>query len=114
MASPLSIAHVGTISYGIYLLHMQVIMLVERLFAGGGLDRLGPRFVVGLTGSIVLADLSYRFFETPFLEMKHRFAGAGQPAESALDSPDQPDAFAGDRRRSGLRSTAGSISGSGS
>ncbi len=67
------IARIGTLSYGIYLLH-QVALAV----AGKGLERVHWRhpvieFLVGGMLTCVLAELSYRFYESRFLTLRDRF-----------------------------------------
>lgn len=67
------IAHVGKVSYGVYLLHMLVIDVVVR-----GTVRLDwwsaeLTAAAAVLGSVLLASASYRWFEMPFLRMKHRF-----------------------------------------
>ncbi len=71
---------VGTISYGIYLLHMLVVGLVRRALPGAGFRVQWP---LALLGSILLASLSFRYFERWFLQLKERFS---------------PDALAGVQR----------------
>jgi peptidoglycan/LPS O-acetylase OafA/YrhL len=64
------VRHIGTVSYGIYLLHMLAVNLVRRLAPGQG------RFVtfgLALTLTILAASMSYRYFEQPFLNLKKRF-----------------------------------------
>lgn len=65
------VAYIGLISYGMYLLHgivydaMRITARIpDRTTIGG--------FAVALAGTIVLASLSYRFYEKPFLRMKKR------------------------------------------
>jgi peptidoglycan/LPS O-acetylase OafA/YrhL len=67
------IARIGVVSYGIYLLHLPVQMLVDATVVGPG-SHDGIRFVVILAGTVLAAELSYRFYETPFLRLKTRFA----------------------------------------
>jgi peptidoglycan/LPS O-acetylase OafA/YrhL len=61
------IKHIGTVSYGIYLMHIlcinvvrQVVHLHEGLIV----------FMLALPLSIGVATLSFRFYETPFLRLK--------------------------------------------
>lgn len=69
--------HVGAVSYGVYLLHMLVKNVVVRLagLAHIELSAYGVFFVT-VAGSIVVASLSYRYFEAGFLRLKHRYAAA--------------------------------------
>ncbi len=68
------LAYLGTISYGLYLLHMLCKNFVGKAFAFAGVE-LGAfsYFLATLLLSIVVAGLSYRYFESPFLRMKGRF-----------------------------------------
>jgi peptidoglycan/LPS O-acetylase OafA/YrhL len=71
------IVYIGTISYGLYLLHIIAIEVarpvVKPLSEGHGL----PLFLLSAALSIVLAALSFRYFETPMLRLKSKFRGGG-------------------------------------
>ncbi len=78
------VRYIGTISYGMYLLHM-----LARGFAGklvGG--RPVAHFLATLLLTVVAASISYRFYETPFLKLKSRFSksrrGAGESVPAAV------------------------------
>jgi peptidoglycan/LPS O-acetylase OafA/YrhL len=75
------LAYLGTISYGLYLLHMLCKNFVGKAFAFAGVE-LGALtyFLATLLLSIVVAGLSYRFFESRFLRMKGRFERGASPA----------------------------------
>jgi peptidoglycan/LPS O-acetylase OafA/YrhL len=68
------LVRIGMVSYGIYLFHM-----LGRHVAGAVLGRLGladvpgPFFVLTLAGTWAAAELSFRYFELPFLKLKSRF-----------------------------------------
>ena len=64
---------VGTVSYGVYLLHKIVLDVASRGLARVGLESPGLLFVSCLIGTIGLAALSYRYFERPLLRLKDRF-----------------------------------------
>jgi peptidoglycan/LPS O-acetylase OafA/YrhL len=73
---PLWSIYLGRISYGLYVFHVFSLMLADRL-----LERLSfqhahlfLKFLISLSLTIALASLSYRYFETPFLRLKERFA----------------------------------------
>jgi peptidoglycan/LPS O-acetylase OafA/YrhL len=81
---PKSLAYLGRISYGLYLFHSLMFFLVfgqakamlNRLAAllrlsQAGRNTLGTILVLCL--SIVVAHLSYRYFESFFLKLKRRF-----------------------------------------
>jgi peptidoglycan/LPS O-acetylase OafA/YrhL len=72
--------YLGKISYGIYMYHMMVITLVIYIVKGHiiGFEKLSVLqniLVYGLSilGTILVASLSYRFFETPWMRLKERF-----------------------------------------
>jgi peptidoglycan/LPS O-acetylase OafA/YrhL len=67
---------VGTVSYGVYLLHMIGLDIARRALQRVGAAAPEMLFVVGLAVTLVLAGLSYRWFESWFLRHKSRFAGA--------------------------------------
>lgn len=68
----------GTVSYGIYMLHMPVIYATSFLFLKTSWWRDNPvGYVLGywgvaLLGTLAVALLSYRYFESPFLQIKER------------------------------------------
>ncbi len=80
---PRPIVYLGRISYGLYVFHATMYFLVYSLFKEA-LMRLceslgiGPWWgavgmVLSLAATIVVASLSYRYFERPFLNLKKRF-----------------------------------------
>lgn len=75
LARPLAwpvIRRIGAISYGCYLFHLLVMGVVIRV--APGLEAGLAFFGITTLGTIVVSDLSFRFFETPFLRLKKRFA----------------------------------------
>ncbi len=76
---PTWLAHLGRISYGLYLFHSLILLLVFHYLlpaigldhAGWGADCLGT--AVTLAASIFAAQLSYVYFEAYFLRLKRRF-----------------------------------------
>ena len=79
------LAYLGTISYGLYLLHMLCKNFVGKAFALAGVE-LGAfsYFFATLLLSIVVAGLSYRFFESRFLRMKGRFERGASPVPARV------------------------------
>ncbi len=74
-------AFLGNISYGIYVYHFLIILLILHAFKAIGYTANADPLVfnlvlyglvVGLT--LLIAGLSYRYFEMPFLRLKQRFA----------------------------------------
>lgn len=67
------VVRIGVLSYGMYLLHMFVVGVTDRLWEQGHLPTASLPPLV-LLGSVLLAELSFRYYETPFLKLKKRFA----------------------------------------
>jgi peptidoglycan/LPS O-acetylase OafA/YrhL len=77
LARPLSLpvlVRVGAISYGVYLLHMFVRHAVAEITDRFGLGSV-PLLLFAATaiGTIAAAEISFRYFETPIIRLKHRF-----------------------------------------
>lgn len=69
-----AIAYIGSISYGIYLLHMLCKNAVVKAFGAAGLaPDAGLVFVGTLALTIAVAGLSFRYFESYFLGLKRHF-----------------------------------------
>lgn len=62
-----AMSHVGKVSYGIYLLHLPVFYAVKRLT-----DQPLAVLIIGFAGVMVVASLSYRYLESPFLRLKEK------------------------------------------
>jgi peptidoglycan/LPS O-acetylase OafA/YrhL len=67
------LAHVGALSYGLYLLHQVAFGIVNALFVRAGVHVSFLDLFVGGALALVLAELSYRYYETPFLRLKAHF-----------------------------------------
>ena len=66
--------YLGKISYGLYIYHPSCILIAAFLARFFMKQRVViAAFGVGFPLTVVVASLSYRFFETPFLRMKERF-----------------------------------------
>ena len=72
------LARIGAISYGIYIFHIHCIAFTERALAKGGVDNRVIVFILSFMAVIVVAEMSYRFFEKPFLKLKGRFSAVHQ------------------------------------
>ena len=83
---PRPVIYLGRISYGLYVIHSLLYLLCFR-YLGGVIARhrhipsyplpLGlvwPLIALVFCASVLLAHLSYRYFERPFLRLKQRFA----------------------------------------
>jgi peptidoglycan/LPS O-acetylase OafA/YrhL len=68
--------YLGRISYGLYVYHLFAAYLTSKLMIGHLASYKSPIYllkgVLALGLTVVLAALSYRYFETPFLKMKKR------------------------------------------
>jgi peptidoglycan/LPS O-acetylase OafA/YrhL len=69
---PRSLVYLGRIAYGLYVFHMLVISLVRNYFSPH-VRIPGVALLVELCLCIVIASISYEFFEKPFLKLKHNF-----------------------------------------
>jgi peptidoglycan/LPS O-acetylase OafA/YrhL len=70
------IAHLGVVSYGMYLLHMLSYNAVKRALPSIGLNHDWLWFPVTVAVAAFAATLSYRYYESWFLRLKDRFARA--------------------------------------
>ena len=80
----------GGISYGIYVFHVLFIVMWVKLasrmtayfapHAGRNAGLIANAFV-GVVGSIVVAWLSYRYYELPFLRLRRRYEPSRLPEE---------------------------------
>ena len=64
----------GTISYGIYLLHIFALHGVFELGIPWAQGPSLPTFALTLLATVAAAEVSYRWFEQPCLRLKSRFA----------------------------------------
>ncbi len=64
------VARIGVISYGIYLYHMIACHGALALLASTGWRFPLDQFVLVLLFSWIMAEVSYRYYETPFLRLK--------------------------------------------
>jgi peptidoglycan/LPS O-acetylase OafA/YrhL len=74
------VARLGAISYGVYLYHVLIQTGVESLLTrlGGTSTNKLLVFLVTVAVTIGAAELSYRFIEAPFLNLKAKFARRGR------------------------------------
>jgi peptidoglycan/LPS O-acetylase OafA/YrhL len=67
------LVYIGMISYGIYLLHIIAIEVARPAAASLNQGHGWLLFALSAILSVVLAAISFRFFETPILKLKSRF-----------------------------------------
>jgi peptidoglycan/LPS O-acetylase OafA/YrhL len=66
--------YLGKISYGLYVYHLACIRISDRLLhVEWGIAGILLRICLALGLTILISALSYRFLESPFLELKKRF-----------------------------------------
>jgi peptidoglycan/LPS O-acetylase OafA/YrhL len=67
----------GEISYGLYMYHFPMLYLIHIVAYQTGLERMwGSPFLLLIStvaSTCIIASLSYRWFETPFLQLKRKF-----------------------------------------
>ena len=80
------ILRLGTVSYGVYLFHMLVATISAAILHRAGLTDSASitLFVVVLVGSYIIAEVSFRFYETPFIRLKKRFASGAKENEPTV------------------------------
>lgn len=77
---------IGTVSYGVYLLHMISLHIVHMAAARlGGFPALLV-FAAGLALSVALAALSFHYFERPILRLKSRWQPRSDASRRPADS----------------------------
>jgi peptidoglycan/LPS O-acetylase OafA/YrhL len=82
--------YIGTISYGMYLLHMIAINATRKLLVAHD----WRFFTVSMGLSIALASASFWLYERQFLKLKHRFSNdvPNEPVKPSLDPAQRPAA----------------------
>jgi peptidoglycan/LPS O-acetylase OafA/YrhL len=74
----LSLEYLGKISYGLYAYHALCLWAVDRFWVGNhGIAHVLLRIPAALALTVGVAALSYRWVETPFLQLKRRFTLVG-------------------------------------
>ena len=66
----LHIARIGVVSYGMYVYHTFVNHIFHAVLPGGST---ALAFVCSAVGTYAAAELSYRWFEKRFLDLKKRY-----------------------------------------
>ena len=91
------LAHIGVVSYGMYMLNTLTLDGMHPVLARMGLQHPFLTFPIFLAMTVLVASVSYRYFESPFLALKSRFEGlgteSGQPKANPRGlelSPGQP------------------------
>lgn len=66
--------YLGKISYGLYMFHPIAIVIVLKSLMYFNIENIIVQYIFSITLSIVIAGLSYRFFESYFIRKKTRFS----------------------------------------
>jgi peptidoglycan/LPS O-acetylase OafA/YrhL len=77
------VRRIGVVSYGIYLLHIFAIAIAVSLLGKLGVTHVLLIFAASLLLSVIVAEISFRLWETPFLRLKKRF----MPRDGRSDGP---------------------------
>jgi peptidoglycan/LPS O-acetylase OafA/YrhL len=74
-ASNRVLVYLGRISYGLYVFHVLGLLISDRIVSDqtASLLRYSSRVGVALAATILMAAISFRWLETPFLSLKQRF-----------------------------------------
>jgi peptidoglycan/LPS O-acetylase OafA/YrhL len=85
--SRLWLTYLGRISYGLYVYHFAVLKAIDALTERSAILRHGNwifDYLIGLPLTILIAHLSYKYFESPFLRLKERFTFVESRPVSAI------------------------------
>jgi peptidoglycan/LPS O-acetylase OafA/YrhL len=86
------LARVGVVSYGMYLLHMISINLMRTALSRLGVENPSLTFAMSVAVTYLIAEASYRIYETPFLRLKNKLCGGkldratNASAQAAVDA----------------------------
>jgi peptidoglycan/LPS O-acetylase OafA/YrhL len=84
------VARIGVVSYGIYLYHMIALHGVSVVLARAGWRFPLDQFFLVLLATWIIAELSYRYYEMPFLRLKDAYQRrAGVPIEGVSQEQDR-------------------------
>jgi peptidoglycan/LPS O-acetylase OafA/YrhL len=64
------VQRIGVISYGIYLLHLPMFALSAFILKSIGTTSPGALFLLCLLLTVIVSEISFRFYEQPFLKLK--------------------------------------------
>ena len=69
---PRRFLHLGKISYGLYVYHGLALVIFGNILRGARFQTVWI-VILALAATVVLATLSYKYLEQPFLRIKERF-----------------------------------------
>ena len=104
---------VGEVSYSMYLIHFAILplalLVAERLLPGSNWGTLALHFCLTTTITYLLALLTYRFVERPFIRWAHQLTRRGSPAadgRALAATADAASPVAAEDRPNSLRTSA--------
>ena len=68
------VQRIGRISYGMYLVHIFAINGAKSILDGAQSEGAMAVFFFSFIVTVIIAELSFRYFESPFLEIKRRYS----------------------------------------
>ncbi|MFI5154735.1 MAG: acyltransferase family protein [Chitinophagales bacterium] len=85
------ISYIGGISYGMYMMHMLCLNGVTKMLSVIGWDSKGFEiFIFTVLVSVLIASLSFKYYESYFLKLKDRFNPQLIPKPSSVSATDAP------------------------
>jgi peptidoglycan/LPS O-acetylase OafA/YrhL len=78
------IAHIGVVSYGMYLLHMLCCNLARRVLERARIHQPLAPFIATTAVTIVVASVSFRYYESFFLRLKDKYGARPAPRATAV------------------------------
>lgn len=72
-----SMLHLGKISYGLYMYHPLMLFIISNVakqLTGSSIALTLVVYFVGATSTVLISSISYKYFESPFLKLKHHFS----------------------------------------
>ena len=91
------VAHIGLVSYGIYLMHMLSYNAVKQILSTVGLYHAWLYFPATVAAATFVATISYRYYESWFLRLKNRLARVRtrHPLSAGSDTASEPQSRSG-------------------
>ena len=84
---PRPLVYLGRISYGLYVFHVFAIQIVRlHIQVNNPFIEWPAEFIAAFVLTVLLAAISYQFYEKPFLRLKDRFSRDRDPRELVSDS----------------------------
>lgn len=84
------LSYMGQISYGLYLYHIPILILVPYIIKGSGVGVGNPALILGLALTFVVSMLSWNFLERPILKLRERLEYRVDTSRTIRREPVQP------------------------